>query len=246
MRGFKAIFKKQLKDTIANPAVLMNFFIFPLMAWLMNSFATPDFEGVPEEIVEIIAAGTPNLAIMMAAMFAGMAIIPSVTGFIAEDIEKKSLRFLNMAGLKPAPYLLGIGSVTFFLSVFTSVAFGFISGFEGQDLWIFVGSLLSGVAASIVLGATIGILCKNQQAATGLSMPAAMVLGFGPMLAMFNDNIARFLHPFYTQQLNVIADYITLGGGDTPLWQAFAIIWANVLVLAVLFAVVYAKKGLKG
>jgi len=246
MRGFKAIFKKQLKDTIANPAVLMNFFIFPLMAWMMNSFAAPDMGEIPEEFAEIIAANMPNLAIMMAAMFAGMAIIPSVTGFIAEDIEKKSLRFLNMAGLKPAPYLLGIGSVTFFLSAFTSIAFGFISGFEGQDFWIFVGSLLSGVAASIVLGATIGILCKNQQAATGLSMPAAMVLGFGPMLAMFNDNIARFLHPFYTQQLNVIADYITLGGGDVSLWQSFAIIWVNVAVLSVLFAIVYAKKGLKG
>jgi len=246
MRNLKAIFKKQFKDTIANPAVLMNFFIFPLMAFLMSHFAAPDFEGVPYDIAAMMEASMPNMAIMMAAMFAGMAIIPSVTGFIAEDIEKKSLRFLNMAGLKPAPYLLGIGSVTFFLSIFTSVAFGFISGFGGLDFWIFVASLLSGVAASIVLGATIGILCKNQQAATGLSMPAAMVLGFGPMLAMFNDNIARFLHPFYTQHLNVIADYLMLGGAETPLWQSFAIIWGNVAVLGVLFAVVYAKKGLKG
>ncbi|MCL2843744.1 MAG: ABC transporter permease, partial [Oscillospiraceae bacterium] len=149
-------------------------------------------------------------------------------------------------GMKPGPYLLGIGSVTFFLSIFSSVAFGFIAGFGGQNFWLFVASLLSGVAASIFLGATIGILCNSQAAATGLSMPAAMLFGFGPMLAGFNENIARVLHPLYTQQLNVIADYLTHGGGTTPLWQSFAIIWANVAVLGVLFAVVYAKKGLKG
>jgi len=246
MRSLKAVFKKQLKDTLANPAVMINFFIFPILALVMGSLAVPDFTGVPDDIVAIIEAATPNMAILMAAMFAGMAIIPGVTGFIAEDIEKKSLRFLNMAGLKPAPYLLGIGSVTFFLSIITSVAFGFITGFGGQDFWLFVASLLSGVAASIFLGATIGILCKSQAAATGLSMPAAMLFGFGPMLAGFNENVARFLHPFYTQQLNVIADYLTYGGGYTPLWQSFVIIWANVVVLGILFAIVYAKKGLKG
>jgi len=246
MRNFKAIFKKQLKDSIANPAVLMNFILFPLVALMMSAFGMPDFYGVPYDIRQIMEAGVPNMAIMMASMFAGMAIIPSVTGFIAEDIEKKSLRFLNMAGLKPAPYLLGIGSVTFFLSILTSIAFGFISGMGGQYFWIFVASLLSGVAASIVLGATIGMLCKNQQAATGLSMPVAMVLGFGPMLATFNENIARILHPLYTQQLNVIADYIQHGGGDVSLWQSFAIMWANVAVLGILFAIVYVKKGLRG
>jgi len=246
MRSLRAIFKKQLKDTIHNPAVLMNFFIFPLMAFLMNTFTVMDLEGVPEDVSELILANFPNLAIMMSAMFAGMGLIPAVTGFIAEDIEKKSLRFLNMAGVKPGPYLLGVGSVTFFLSVFTALAFGFISGFRGLDFWIFVASLLSGVAASIVLGATIGILCKNQQAATGLSMPAAMILGFGPMLAQFNDTVARVLHVTYTQQLNVIADYLTHGGAETVLWHSFAIMWANVGVLGVLFVIVYARKGLRG
>jgi len=246
VRNFKAIFKKQFKDTMANMGVLLNFILYPAMAWLMSAFAMPNFVGLPEDIAAMLRASTPNMAIMMAVMFAGMAIIPSVTGFIAEDIEKKNLRFLNMAGLKPAPYLLGIGSVTFFLSIFSAVAFGFISGFSGQGFWIFVLLLLSGVTASIVLGAIIGILSKNQQQATSLSFPAAMVFGFGPVLAMFNPNIARYLHPFFTQQLNVVANQLTFGTSDTPLWHSFAIIWANIAVFGVLFAIVYAKKGLKG
>jgi len=246
MRNVKAIFRKQIKDTLKNPMVLMSFFIFPLVAWMMSAFATPEMEGVPEEIAQMIAANMPNLATMMAVMFAGMGLIPIVAGVIAEDIEKKSLRFLSMAGVKPTSYLLGVNGVSFFFSVLTALAFGLISDFRGPDFWIFVGSLLSGVMASIFLGATIGILCKSQQAASGLTMPAAVVLGFGPMLAQFNPTIARVLHPLYTQQLNVIADHLSGMATGTPLWQPFAIIWANVAVLGILFAMVYKKKGLKG
>ena len=247
MNNFKAIFKKQLKDIKKNPTVLINFIIFPLVAFAMSRLMNFEFDdNIPEAVIEQMMANMPNMAIMMATVFAGMGLIPAVAGVIAEDIEKKSLRFLNMAGVKPGSYLLGIGCVTFFLSIFTAAAFGFVSDFRGQAFWIFGASILSGVAASIVLGATIGILSKNQQTATALAMPAAMILGFGPMMAQFNETVARLLNVFYTQQLNVVADYLTFGGAETELWQSFSIMWANVAVLAVLFVIVYAKKGLRG
>jgi len=239
MRSIKAIFKKQLKDTLKNPAVLIQFIIFPLIAFLMNMVMNID--GLPEEMV----ANMPNMVTMQATIFAGMGLIPIVAGIIAEDIERKSLRFLMMAGVKPSAYLIGVSGVIFIVSFFTSVAFGFISEFNGQDFWVFVGAMMSGVAASIVLGATIGILTKNQQAATALSMPAAIIFGFGPMMAQFNETIARALHIVYTQQLNVVTGYLTIGGAETGLWQSFAIIWANVVVLAALFAIAYKKKGLR-
>jgi len=250
MRNTKAVFKKQLKGTIQNPEILIQFMIYPLMAFLMSMFM--DVEGMTEgmieyvpHMVEAMLANMPNLVTMMAAMFAGMALIPAVAGIIAEDIEKKSLRFLVMAGVKPPAYLIGVGSVIFIVSILTSIAFAFVGEFRGMDFLIFVGTMMSGVAASIVLGATIGILTKNQQSATALSMPIALVLGFGPMMAQFNDRVARVLHIFYSQHINIVVDYLTVGAA-TPLWQSFAIMWANVAVLSILFAVVYAKKGLKG
>jgi len=191
-----------------------------------------------------MAGFMPNMLSLQATMFAGMALIPVVAGFIAEDIERKNLRFLMMAGVKPAPYLLGIGSVVFMVSFFSSAAFGLISGFGGMDFWIFVGAMMSGVAGSIMLGSTIGILTKNQQTATALSMPAALLFGFGPMIAQFSDRIASWLHPLYTQQLNVVADNLNGIITDTPLWQSFAIMWANVAILGVLFVIVFRKKGL--
>ena len=246
MKNAKAIFKMQLKGTIKNPQILFQFIIFPLLAFLMNLVMVTDFEGIPEDIAEMLAANMPNMVTMQATMFAGMGLIMVIAGFVAVDIEKKSLRFLMMAGVKPGSYLLGTGGVIFFVSFFTSVAFSFISEFTGADFWIFTASLMSGITGSIVLGATIGILTKNQQSASGLSLPIGLLLGFGPMMAQFNDRIARILHVFYTQQLNVVASYLTAGGAETPLWQSFAIMWGNVAVLGVLFAIIFSKKGLVG
>jgi len=256
MMGFKAIFKKQAKIFLKNPAVLIQFAIFPLLAFLINILIDFDamtegmeyIEGMSYEIAsalqEMMAGSIPNMTTMQATMFAGMALIPVVAGFIAEDIEKKSLRFLMMAGVKPAPYLLGIGSVVFMVAFLSTIAFAFIGGFSGTDFWVFVGAMMSGVAGSIMLGATIGILTKNQQSATALAMPAAMVFGFGPMIAQFSDNIANRLHYLYTQQLNVVADSLNGISTDTTLWQSFVIMWANVAVLGILFAVIYRAKRL--
>ncbi|MCL2619423.1 MAG: ABC transporter permease [Defluviitaleaceae bacterium] len=241
MNNVKAIFKKQAKGILRNPESLIQFLIFPLVAFAMTAILNFDEYYFTEEML----ASMPNMVTMMATAFAGMALIPMVASIIAEDIEKKSLRFLRMAGMKPAPYLLGVGGVVLVVSMVTSVIFGFISDFSGADFWIFAGGIMSGVAASIVLGATIGILSKGQQSSTALSMPIAMVLGFGPMMAQFNDTVARILHPFYTQQLNVVADYLA-GNSTAPLWNSFAIMWGNVIVLGIIFALVYAKKGLKG
>ena len=245
MRNVKAIFKKQIKNTVKSPETLIQFIIFPLLAFVMLSVMDMDFEGVPEDIVELLTGSMPNMVTMQATIFAGMGLIPIVVGIISEDIEKKSLRFLMMAGVKPMSYLIGVTSVVFFVSIFSSAAFSLIGGFRGQDFWIFTAAMMSSVTASIMVGAIIGVLSTHQQTAQGLAMPIALVLGFGPMMAQFNDNIARFLHVFYTQQLNLVADYLSHGVADTPLWQSFAIIWANVAVLGVLFALVYARKGLK-
>ena len=247
MRSVKAIFKKQLKDIIKNPAVLIQFIIFPFITFAMNSIMVTDFdfEGVPYDIAEMILAGMPNMpnmVTMQAAIFAGMGLITAISGIISEDMEKKSLRFLAMAGVKPMSYLIGVSGVTFLISFFTSAAFGLIGGFSGLDFWIFTAAMMSVVAGSTVLGATFGILAGNQQAVAGLVLPVAVILGFGPMMAQFNDNIARFLHVVYTQQLNIVADYLTIGGTDTPLWHSFGIMWANVAALGLVFTLVFKKK----
>ena len=243
MRNVKAVFKKQAKDTVKNAATLVQFLLFPAVAFAMTELVARGEMFAESDLPETM------FITMMAATFVGMALIPFVASIVAEDREKKSLRFLIMAGVKPHDYLMGIGGVVLFASLFPSVAFGLMGRFAPGELGIFLAVLLSAATASILLGLTIGIYAKNVQAATGLAMPVAMMLGFGPTIAPFNEQIARALGVFYTLQLNlVMAGFYTVSGAQADpgiVLQSFAIIWANIAVLAVLFAVAFAKKGLR-
>ena len=230
MRSIKAIFIKQTKDMIKNFSVLIMFILFPLVAFTMTALVADRVNDMPSTM----------FTTMMASIFVGMSLIMSSSAVISEDRENKSLRFLVIAGVKPHSYLLGIGGVIFIASFFTSVAFGFIGRFNQSEFLSFMIIMMSGCIASILLGAIIGILSSNQQAATGLSMPLAMVLGFGPMAATFNEQVANVIRFFYTYQINVIVNDFSAG-----MKEPLIVIWLNIAVLAVLFAIAYKKKGLR-
>jgi len=231
MRSAKTIFIKQAQDMFKNVGVLVQFIIFPLVALVMTQLIAIPNEDMP----------TNMFVTMMAAIFAGMGLISSTASIIAEDIENKSLRLLVMAGVKPHQYLMGVGGFILLAGAVTSVVFGLIGDFTTIEFLKFIAIMIAGTAASIILGATIGIFAKNQQAATGISMPIAMVLGFTPMIANFNETIERVAIVFHTQQLNVIVNDFSANFA-----QAMAIIGANMVILIILFAIAYKKKGLKG
>ena len=252
MKHVKAVFKKQVKDIMKNMGVIVQFVIFPVVAYIMTVLVARSDFFTAEEVIEGAAAFGVNdtmFVTMFSAIFVGMALIPVAAGIIAEDKERKSLRFLVMAGVKPSSYLLGIGGVIFALSLLPSLAFGLMARFQGAELWLFMAAMMSGVIASSLLGLSIGIFSNNQQAATGLALPAALILGFGPMIGIFNESVKKFFSIFYTQQLDTLINIFTSANGyqeETNLLSAFGIIWANIAVLIAVFIIAYTKKGLKG
>jgi len=230
MRSIKAIFIKQAKDMFKNPGVLVQFIIFPAVALVMTELVSKSNEYIP----------TNMFVTMMAAIFAGMALITSTASIIAEDMERKSLRFLVMAGVKPQEYLSGVGGFILLAGSVVSVIFGLIGYFTWVELAKFLLVMITGVAASIILGAIIGILSKNRQAATAISMPVAIVLGFSPMIANYNKTVEKIAGVFYTQQLNVIVNDFS---ANFP--KAMLVIVLNMSVLLFFFVIAYKKKGLK-
>ena len=238
MKSARAIFIKQAKDTLKNRMVLIQFIIFPVMAFVMTEFIAKGQPDIPNSLY----------VTMFAAMFAGMTPLTMTSGAISEDRERKSLRFLVMAGVKPYEYLLGIGGFVLVMCSLISVIFGLIGGFSGMELFKFVSVLILGSIASAILGATIGIFSKNQQSATAISTPVFMLLSFSPLIAMFNESVKKFVGIFYTQHVNNI---VNAGGflsdpdqAADPL-KSYLIIAANIAVLLVLFFVAYKKKGLR-
>ncbi|MCL2493818.1 MAG: ABC transporter permease [Clostridiales bacterium] len=232
MYSVNAIFSKQLRDILKNRMVLPQFIIFPLVAFVFTEMVAKPSGGV-----------IPNgmFVTMFAGIFAGMLVLTATAGMIAEDRERKSLRFLIMAGVKPYQYILGIGGVMTIISLAVSVVFGLIGGFAGADFVKFVAALMLGAVASMLLGATVGIVSKNQQAATAVALPLGMILGFTPMLALFNESVKNVFGIFYTMQVNTLTNDFSAGFA-----RAALIILANVAVLAALFALAYNKKGLRG
>lgn len=231
MRSAKTIFIKQAKDMFRNPMVLVMFIIFPAVALIMTQLIAKTNDAIPNNM----------FVTMMAAVFAGMGLITSMAGIIAEDIERKSLRFLVMAGVKPQEYLLGTGGFVFLAGAVSSACFALIGDFTAVELLKFMAVMLLSTIASIILGAAIGMLSKNQQAATALGMPIAMILGFTPMIATFNKTVAKVASVLYTQQLNVIVNDFSAN-----FVKAVVVIGVNIAVLAILFIVAYKKKGLRG
>ncbi|MDR0928331.1 MAG: ABC transporter permease [Oscillospiraceae bacterium] len=229
MKSASAIFGKQLRDTFKNRMVLIQFIVFPMMAFLMTELVAKADDTIPNSM----------FVTMFAAMFVGMTPL-MMNAAIAEDREHKSLRFLIMAGVKPWEYLLGIGGFVLLMSSLVSVIFGLISGFAGMELIRLIAVLIIGSIASALLGATIGIASKNQQAATALGTPVFMVLAFSPMIAQFNETVEKVASVFYTQQVNILVN-----NASANALKPFLIIAANIAVLVILFMAVYKKKGLK-
>ena len=231
MRSARSIFIKQAKDSLKNKAVLIQFILFPIMAFILTELVAKPTEDISNSIY----------VTMFAAMFAGMTPLTMTAGAIAEDREHKSLRFLVMAGVKPHEYLLGIGGYILVICTLVSFVFGLIGGFTGTVFVEFVVILIIGSAASMLLGATIGIFSKNQQSATAISTPVFLILAFSPMISMFNETVANITSIFYTQQINMVVNDFS-----TDIVKPLLIIGANIVVLLVLFILAYTKKGLKG
>ena len=229
MRSAKTIFIKQAKDMFRNPTVLVMFVVFPAVALIMTQLIAKSNDDIPNNM----------FVTMMAAIFAGMGLITSMAGIIAEDIERKSLRFLVMAGVKPQEYLLGTGGFILLAGTVTSVLFALIGDFTITELIKFLTVMILSTVASIVLGASIGILSKNQQAATAISMPIAMILGFAPMIAAFNETVEKATSILYTQQLNVIVNDFSANFS-----KAIIVIGVNIVVLLLLFIFAYKTKKL--
>lgn len=223
------ILQKQLKDTMKNKTVLLQFLMFPILGILMTK--SVKMEDMP-----------PNFFIhLFAVMYVGMAPLVSVSAIISEEKEKNTLRVLLMAGVKPRQYLLGIGSYVFLACMLGSAVFCcLLDGAAFQEKILFLLILATGIAASILLGAAIGVGSRNQMSATSLTVPVMLLFSFLPMLSMFNEVIAKVAKFTYTEQIRLLISGLD---GKVEAEHIFAI-GLNILVFGGVFGALYRRKGI--
>ena len=228
MRNIGIIIKKQLRDTLKNKTVLIQFIMFPVMTLIMeHAVSIPD---MPEFF----------FTKLFSVMYIGMAPLTSVASIIAEEKEKNTLRVLTMANVKSWEYLSGVGIYVWTLCM--AGAGVMATGLPATDIPFYLCIMATGFIISIAMGAAVGIFAPNQMVATSLFLPVMMVFSFAPMLAMFNDKIEKAARVFYTQQLRVLLGQMTFDGIKT---ETVLVIVLNALIALSIFFAAFKRKGLE-
>ena len=228
MRNIGVIIKKQIKDTLKNKTVLIQFVMFPVLTLLFeNAISIPD---MPELF----------FTKLFSVMYMGMAPLTAVASIIAEEKEKNTLRVLTMANVKAWEYLAGIGIYVW--TICMAGAGVMATTLSSGDIPFYLGVMAAGFLISIAIGACIGIIAANQMVATSLSLPVMLVFSFMPMLAMFNDKIEKVAGIFYTQQIRELLGSMTFDGIKT---ETMLVVAVNALLALILFFVAFKRKGLE-
>ena len=230
IRRVKAVLKKQILDTLKNRSVLIQFILFPLLALIF----TKTVAGTVDDI------SSDYFITMFAAMYVGMAPAVATVSIIAEEKEKGTLRALLMANVKAHEYLLGIGLYVVLMCLVGSLVFALGGGYQGTVLLNFLLVMTGGILCSTMLGASLGIVSKNQMSAQSITLPIVMVFSFTPLIALFNEPFYKLTKFLYTQQIHDLINQLK----EMP-WTAerVAILAANILLLLLLFIRFY-KKGI--
>ncbi len=228
MHNTGVIIKKQIKDTLKNKTVLIQFVMFPVLTLIFeNAINIPD---MPELF----------FTKLFSVMYMGMAPLVAVASIIAEEKEKNTLRVLTMANVKAWDYLAGIGIYVW--TICMAGAGVMATTLSSGDIPFYLGVMAAGFIISIAIGACIGIIASNQMAATSLSLPVMLIFSFMPMLAMFNDKIEKIAGIFYTQQIRELLGNMTFDGIKT---ETMLVVAVNALLALSLFFAAFKRKGLE-
>lgn len=224
MRNTITIIKKQIRDTLRNKAVLIQFVMFPVLAVIMTK--SMQMEGMP-----------PNFFVkLFSTMYVGMAPLTSMAAIISEEKEKNTLRVLLMANVTPWQYLVGVGSYVFFFCMLGAGVFCLLGGYNLGESGIFLLIMAVGILASLLLGAAVGAGSVSQMAATSVTIPVMLFFSFLPMLSMFNVRISKVAKFTYTEQMRRLLD--SLGKGENT-WESILVIAANIFLFGCIFCLLY-------
>lgn len=229
MKGnhFCAVFRKQWCDIWKNKTILIQFFMFPILAVIMEN--SVKMEGMPEHY----------FVNLFAVMYVGMAPLTGMASIISEEKEKNTLRVLLQADVTPGEYLLGIGSLVFLGCMAGGVVFAVTGGYSGRDAICFLLLLAFGILVSAVLGAGIGTFSKNQMSATSITVPVMLIVSFLPMLSMFNTHVEKVAKYTYSGQL-----YLLMQGWQGIGVENVVIVLGNFLLGVLFFGYAYKRCGL--
>ena len=230
LRRIKAILKKQVKDTLKNKAILIQFVMFPVMTIIMTNAV--QIKGMPENY----------FVNLFATMYVGMAPLICMSNILSEEKENNTLRILLMSNVNAVEYLLGVGIYIVLVAMIGSCVMASQGHLSVDEFAFFLFAMFVGIVISTMLGAVIGIVSKNQMSATSLSVPLMMVFAFLPMLGAYNKTIAKVSKFVYSQQIdNLLSNVHT----KTLSAEGTIILVVNAIVILGIFGACFRRRGIE-
>ncbi len=229
MHNVIAIFKKQLKDTLKNKTVLIQFVMFPVLTLIMNN--TIKIDGMPENF----------FVNLFATMYIGMAPLTSIAAIVAEEKEQNTLRVLLMSNVKPREYLLGVGSYIWLICMLGALVICAAGSYTLQEGITFMIIMAAGIFVSLLIGLSIGAWSKTQMMAASLSVPVMIIFSFLPMISMFHTGIAKIAKFTWSEQISLMLGQVSslrLEAGN------LGIFLTNIFLFTALFFFAYKRSGL--
>ncbi len=221
-----AIFIKQVKDSLTNRLTLLIFLFFPLLSIV--------FKCIVSEAE--IQAMLPSFITMNTVMIP----IISMSSSIAEEKEKHSLRMLIMSNVKAWEYLIGMSLCVFCTAFFSSLLFLLFFQITMKRLMVILVATIIGIIYSLIVGAILALLAKNQMSIGPITAPISMVLGLLPMFAKMNDNVEAMAQLIYSYYVREMFETLTFSLNRS----AAVVLFVNLLILVLMFALLYKKTGL--
>ncbi len=116
------------------------------------------------------------------------------------------------------------------------------AGYTLMRSLLFVLYLSLGCLISEILGATIGIARASQTAAMGTAVPVMSVMSFLPLLATFNETVAKVAGFTYTERIKNLISGLSC---DTMEAADLLVVFGSLAVALLLFTFIYKRNGLE-
>lgn len=189
IRNVRAVFVKQVWDTLKNLQVLVLFLVYPVVTFVMIQ-AMGAQGGDRYFFLSIFA--------VMHCVFTPMV---STAAVISEEKEKNTLRILVLSGVRPLEYLFSIGLFIWIAAQVTGLSFIAMGNCSFRQGALLFNLFTAGCLPSILLGLCIGLQARNMAGANAVAVPVGMVFAFLPMLAFFNKTIEKAARFIYSYQI---------------------------------------------
>lgn len=227
MKAYKvhALMKKDFKDALKNLNCLFMVILPLFFVMLYNSI------GIGEHM--------PPTFVMMLGLQMNMALIPvsALAMMVAEEKEKHTLRTLMLANVSAPEFLLSKLIIGYSMMQLVNVAIFFLCSQPVSDLLRYFLITSLGSVPTLILGASIGLISKNQMSTGILAAPAALLLLIPSMFSQIMPD--GFLAKIARATPNDAVARLLLRDGSALLSVVVLVVW--IILVGFLFSLAYHK-----